>query len=308
MKEYTHLLIDGRNVLYRALFAELKYLRPGEYAREPKNGSIFKAFLKFIRDYQKKFGPKEVHIFWDDKSKNLWRRQKYSEYKCNRKHVTEGMPELLSKYYNLSLIVFENMGIKQYLRDGQEADDLIYSFCKVTDEPCCLLSSDSDLKQIRQRMPNVDIYSPMAKDNYEPVGIPDFDITLQKALMGDSSDNISGYAGIGEKRAAALARDPKALEEFFVSEKAIVIDENKNKVKIGKTLFESNLELVDLSKSPFMDENIEYVKWVKSRDVVYNHSELLRVLRKYKMDSVLEDVHTICIPFANLTIGKSHGK
>lgn len=308
MKEYTHLLIDGRNILYRALFAELKYLRPGDYAREPKNGSIFKAFLKFIREYQKKFSPKQIHIFWDDKGSNLWRRKKYADYKINRKNRADGVPELLNKYYNLSLIVFENMGIKQYLKDGQEADDLIYSFCKATDEPCCLLSSDSDLKQIRQRMPNIDIYSPMAKDGYEPVGIPEYDIAVQKALMGDSSDNIAGYAGVGEKRSSALVKDPRAMEEFLNSDKAIIIDNNNNKIKVGKTLFESNLELVDLEKCPYLNENIEYVKWVQSRNVIYNHSELLRVLRKYKMDSVLEDVHIICVPFANLTIGKSHGK
>lgn len=307
MKEYTHLLIDGRNVLYRALFAEISHIAPGEEVREGKPGQIFRVYLKFLREYLNRFKPKEVHVFWDDKSANLWRRELYSEYKSNRKHVTPGLAALLSRYFNLSLMVLENLGVRQYLRDRQEADDLIYAFCKVTQEPSCLVSSDSDLKQIAQKMSHIDIYGPMAKDSEDPVKIPEFDIVTQKCLMGDDSDNIMGYAGIGEKRAAALARDAKAMEEFLASDRAVVA-EGDQKVKVGKALFESNLSLIDLSRSPHVDENVEYISWAKDRDVAYNHAELIRVLRKYNLSAVLEDVHTTCVPFTQLALGRTHGK
>jgi DNA polymerase-1 len=307
MKEYTHLLIDGRNVLYRALFAEINHLPPGEEVRETKPGQIFRVYLKFLREYLNRFQPKEVHVFWDDKSANLWRRDIFAEYKNNRHHVTPGMGALLSRYFNMSLMVLENLGVRQYLRDKQEADDLIYAFCKVTQEPSCLISSDSDLKQIAQKMSYIDIYGPMAKDSEDPAKLPDCDIILQKSLMGDDSDNIPGYAGIGEKRAAILAKDPKALETFLASEKAVV-DDGEKKVKVGKSLFESNLTLVDLSRSPHVGDNIDYVNWVKEREIQYNHAELMRVLRKYNLSAVLEDVHTNCIPFTRLALGKTHGK
>ncbi len=306
MKEYTHLLIDGRNVLYRALFAEIN-IRPGEEVREGKPGQIFRVYLKFLREYLNRFNPKEVHVFWDDKSSNLWRRDKFPEYKNNRTHVTPGMAALLGKYYSMSVMVLENLGVHQYLRDKQEADDLLYAFCKSTNEPCCLISSDSDLKQIPQGSPHVDIYGPMAKDSWDPVVIPEFSVVHQKSLMGDDSDNIPGYAGIGAKRAAALALNPKAMEEFFASEKSVILEGDK-KVKVGRTLFENNMTLIDLSSSPYVPENIEYITWAKDREVVYNHAELIRILRKYNLSAVLEDVHTTCVPFTRLALGKSHGK
>jgi 5'-3' exonuclease len=307
MKEYTHLLIDGRNVLYRALFAETNHIRPGEEVREGKPGQIFRVYLKFLREYLNRFKPKEVHVFWDDKSANLWRRAKYAEYKNNRKHVTPGLAALLSRYYNMSLMVLDNLGVKQYLREQQEADDLIYAFCRSTSDQCCLISSDGDLKQIPQKMPHIDIYGPMSKDANEPVKMPEFDVVLQKSLMGDDSDNIPGYAGIGEKRAAAMAKDQKARDDFLASEKAVVLDGDK-KVVVGKSLFESNLELIDLARSPHVESNVEYVTWAKERDVVYNHAELIRLLRKYNLSAVLEDVHTTCVPFTQLALGKTNGK
>jgi 5'-3' exonuclease len=154
-------------------------------------------------------------------------------------------------------------------------------------------------------MPNIDIYGPMSKDSVEPAKLPDFDVVLQKSLMGDDSDNIPGYAGIGEKRAAAMARDLKAMEAFFNSEKAIAIEGDK-RVKVGRTLFENNLKLIDLSGSPHVDENTEYVNWVKERDdLVYNYSEMIRILRKYNLSVVLEDIHTNTLPFMRLATGKS---
>lgn len=298
---YDHVLVDGRNILYRAVFAELgKFMKPGEEVHEPRRGIVVKVFLRFLREYLERFRPGEMHVFWDDTHKSLWRREVYPDYKANRKSQFPGMGQFLHRQFAYCLSVLEPMGLKQYLRDGQEADDLLYAFCASTTDRCAVISGDGDLLQIPQAMSHVDLFGPNAKDRGEgPKEVPPYFVVVKKALMGDKSDNIAGYAGIGEKRSTDLAMDESKLTAFLNSEKAVALVD-KDRVHVGSQVFLRNVELIHLGMSPHLDENIDYVRSARKRSLSYDHPEVLRALRKYTLKPVMEDSTRLCVPFSSL--------
>ena len=76
-----------------------------------------------------------------------------------------------------------------------------------------IVSSDTDFIQCVED--NVQLYNPVRKKFIES---PDYDYVLWKSLKGDASDNIDGFAGIGDKKAQKLCTNPEALEKFLLEE------------------------------------------------------------------------------------------
>lgn len=281
---HKHMLVDGRNLVYRAIFAGR-----GDHSFMASGIDIFAVFARFIHYYRNEFRPDSIHIFWDDESKNLWRTKLLPTYKGQRVDG-DNVKRDVYRIIKVSLATYKTLGIRQYFRYGQEADDLIYAFTKVTNESLTIISSDGDLKQIDAS--HTSIYDPSRK-SFTTVKIdPRF-----KALVGDKSDNISGYYKVGPKTANILIEDEKKLKEFLLSDKSL--DENKTVVHNG--LYDKNLKLVDLSLNPHLNENIEYVSSRFKSPIQYDYNLSLETLKKQNVKGMMREAYKLFNSFSTLS-------
>jgi 5'-3' exonuclease len=262
----------------------------------------FVIFLRFISSYINKFRPNSVHIFWDAPSATLWRKQVFPAYKDQRadmykERVGLDVKSELVRQMKVSIKVLQNLNVRQYFRDGQEADDLIYAFAynNPRDEQL-VISSDGDFKQLLYRFNHVKLFNPFTRDLVEK---PERDPVLVKAFTGDASDNIPGYYQIGKARVKPLIDDLRARHEFLNSEKALV-SENGHQSHVGNTLFERNRQLIDLSLSPQLNDNINYIEKKQVSSVNYNLDKIGIMSQEYKLRGLMADTGNLLLPFKNL--------
>lgn len=290
----THLLIDGKNVLYRAVYVKA-------YSKIPNGNHTSNIVLSFLFDYLNKFHPTQIHVFWDSPRSQTWRKQIYPEYKEGRsgtdKISTEDVKKNVNELMEVCMLLFQNMGIKQYYRAGQEADDLIYTFCKMnTKDNIIIISSDKDLLQIIYRFSNVKLHSHLSKHDglYEP--IPTYDPIISKCLSGDKSDNINGYYKVGPVTAKTLSEDIYARNDFFKSDRARarVGDEI---VTIGLDKFKENMRLVDLSMNPHLLDNVLYILERQCQKTSFNLKMVRQIILKYKIRGLTANIATYVAPF-----------
>jgi len=157
--------------------------------------------------------PQYMGVFFDRKAAT-YRHEMFEEYKANR----EAMPdELVSQLVNLKQLI-RSLGIVTREKDGFEADDFIGIYSKVASQagvPCIIYSGDNDLLQLTDGNTSVRITVKGVKEirEYTPAAIlEEFGLEAPqlidvKALKGDSSDNIPGVRGIGEKTALKLVQE-----------------------------------------------------------------------------------------------------
>lgn len=284
----TTLLIDAKNTAYRALFASR-----GE--RDLRNGHYhpFTTWLRFTHVWLEKFKPDSVHVFWDCNKNDVWRRKVLAEYKQHRDDLpaySDDIQHELHQLISAAMDMIPHMGMRQYYRDSQESDDLIYAACRVM-TPCStserrviVISSDSDFMQLKWTMPHVSVYLPCKNCFAEhPICNP----AIQKALCGDKSDNIEGYRGIGPVKSRQLTEDNKKLIEF--------ID------LAGAQKFKRNLALIDLSMNPAHLSNELYVLRETTKDVSYDSKVLGEMAMKHKVRGWMSEYPKMAVAFKRLT-------
>ncbi|UXJ71423.1 5'-3' exonuclease [Lysinibacillus fusiformis] len=209
------LLVDGDNILNRTFHAT-KY----EYKTAPdgRHTNGVSAFLKMVFGYQRKFSANIVVFF--DQGKGF-RKELYPEYKDGRKEKPE---ELIQQFPTLKEVLLA-ADIPSFESDYFEADDLIASSISKLQGHKYILSNDKDLLQlvsddvtvIRKGNKNVDaLITPETFTNEYP-GMTPLQIVDIKALAGDTSDNIKGVPGIGEKGAFNLVQFYGTVENMLVS-------------------------------------------------------------------------------------------
>lgn len=221
--DVKHLYIDGMNFLHRA--------RSGWTAGP---APVVFNFMRSFRSIVEMFSPDRVFFILEGTPKK--RKEAFVEYKSNRV-VEESSPEaaqLIKFYQQVNEIVellTETFPISVIRHPDYECDDTIYNLIKQSPEwvENIVVSNDSDFTQLLNEFSNVKIWNPMKK---AWVSQPEYDYVLWKSLRGDPSDNIPGIPGIGDIKAAALARDHSQLTSF--------LSENNDRA----TVFERNYELI----------------------------------------------------------------
>ncbi len=212
------LIIDGNSILNRAFYG-IKVLTTHD-------GVPTNALVGFLNIYFRLLEQTEadmVAIAFDRKAPTF-RHQMYEAYKAGRK----GMPEELAQQLPLIKELLTYMGCSVVEQDGYEADDILGTLSAKAQEqgvPCYIATGDRDSLQLvgenvtvllaatRMGKPETIMFDPAAV--YEKYGlIPDALIDL-KALMGDTSDNIPGVAGIGEKTALDLLHQFGTLDGVY---------------------------------------------------------------------------------------------
>ena len=208
------LAIDGNSIINRAFYG-IKML-------SNKNGVFTNAIFGFMNIYLKNIAdvqPDAVAVAFDLRSPTF-RHKAVETYKANRK----GMPPELAQQLPLVKELLGLMGVKIVECEGFEADDILGTLskaCSDSGNECFVLTGDRDSLQLIDDKVTVLLttnketihYTPQRFNEdygFEPIRLIDL-----KALMGDSSDNISGVAGIGEKTASALIKEYGTIENLY---------------------------------------------------------------------------------------------
>ena len=210
--------LDGNSIINRAFYGvRLLSTKDGVYTN-----AVF-GFLNIFRKLMDEEKPDSVCVAFDLKAPTF-RHKQYAQYKAQRKP----MPEELRMQIPLLKDVLDAMNVRRCELEGYEADDLIGTMsaaCADKGWECVIVTGDKDsfqlisgttrVKHVKSRMgqtETVDYTVPVFEAEY---GFAPEKIVDLKALMGDSSDNIPGVAGVGEKTALELVRRFGSLEAIY---------------------------------------------------------------------------------------------
>jgi DNA polymerase I len=211
-------LIDGNSLAYRAFFALPESIATAD--GRPTNAIYgFASMLaKILIDYS----PKAVIVAWD----KGWsgREDVYPEYKSQRK----SRPDLLREQWPHLAPLAEAFGFRNVAVEGFEADDVIATLTRQASEagvPVMIVSGDRDVYQlvgdgVRVMTTSRGVTDTKVYDHdgvIERYGVPPHLVTDFIGLKGDSSDNIPGVPGIGDKTAAQLLQQYGSLEKVLES-------------------------------------------------------------------------------------------
>lgn len=292
----NHLLIDGKNAIYRAVYAGYndKYFQANNY-------DYFSILIKFFAKYRDLFSPENCHIFWDSPSNDSWRCEVFPEYKAQRKDlVKDEVKAEVNRQIAVAIEALQYLGFRQYFRRNMEADDLIYAFCRASmGTEVVIISSDADFQQIIFNHPTVKLHNPLNKHKELYETVPDFDPVLVKAFTGDKSDNINGFYYVGKVKSRRFAEDLQERYLFLESERA----KTQNGLGVdsaGIPLYRRNRLLVDLSLCPELLDNILYVEKKLLRTPVFDADRFMQVMRKHKINGIFRLAEQYVRPFETL--------
>lgn len=231
-------VIDGKSVFYRGYYA-----MPGLATKDgTPTGGVF-GFASLAIELIKKLEPDYVAVAWDKPKTNIRRRKEiYPDYKAGRKPAPPDFYEQIPILHEL----LEAFGWPLYELDDYEADDILGTFALEAAEKdieTCLLTSDLDALQLIA--PHTKVYAlKNGLSNIEEFDVAHFEekygINVHqfldlKSLKGDSSDNLPGVPGIGEKTGVQLLQEYGTLDNIYEH-----LDDIKpsvaNKLRAGKDL------------------------------------------------------------------------
>lgn len=282
------ILVDGNNLLFRSYYATAYN---GNFMKNSKGfptNALF-GFSNMINKIILEEKPTYILVAFD-KGKTF-RHEKYSEYKAGRIE----MPDELRLQFPIAKKLLELMGIKYYEIENYEADDIIGTFSKFCDNTKytgTIISSDKDLLQLITD--SVDIKLLKSKDYirynpesfYEEYKIKPINIIDLKSLMGDSSDNIKGVKGIGEKTALKLLQEYKTLNGIYEN-----IDKISGKIKEklidGKNDAYISYELATIVTNVPIEISIDDIKYKGNQaglNDLYEELEFYSFLKKDKVE------------------------
>lgn len=211
-------VIDGKSVFYRGYFA-----MPGLSTKDgTPTGGVF-GFASLAIEIIKKLEPDYVCVAWDKKGTSIRRRLEIlPTYKAGRKTPPDDFFAQIPILHEL----LDAFGWPLLESDDYEADDIMGTLAKQAEEQgieTCLVSSDLDMLQLvsphtkvyamKKGLANIEEYDPATLEDKLGIRVDQF-LDL-KSLKGDSSDNIPGVAGIGEKTATALLREYDTLDGIY---------------------------------------------------------------------------------------------
>ena len=205
------ILVDGSSYLYRAFFASQQAdLRT---AAGVPTGAI-RLMTNMLRSLLKQYPDSPVAVVFDAKGKSF-RNDLYPEYKANR----AAMPDELRSQVAPIHAIIRAMGLPLLVIEGVEADDVIGTLARqATEQQIEILISTGDKDMAQLVSPHVTLIDTMKGEVtdrqgvIERFGVPPELIIDYLALMGDSSDNIPGMAGVGPKTAVALLQGIGGIE------------------------------------------------------------------------------------------------
>ncbi len=283
-------MVDGNNLLFRSYYATAY---SGNFMQNskgfPTNGLY--GFVNMINKIIAEEKPTYMLVAFD--RGRTFRHDLYDDYKADRIE----MPDDLKKQFPIAKEILSYMGVKHYEIDDYEADDIIGTFAQYCNKDKnfygTIISSDRDLLQLISKDVEVKLLKQKDfirynidnfKDEYQiqPTHVVDL-----KALQGDSSDNIPGVKGIGEKTALKLLQEYETLDNIYQN-----IDNISGKLKEKLLQDKENAylsyQLAQINTTAPLKINLDDIK-VQKKD----EEKLLALYRDLEFFSFLQPVKKV---------------
>ena len=212
------IIIDGNSIINRAYYG----IRPLSTKSGIPTNAIY-GFMNIMLKYIDEVSPDYICVAFDLKAPTF-RHKMFDAYKAQRK----GMPDDLAAQLPHLKELLSAMNITQLSLEGYEADDIIGTVSRMCDEEgikCGIVTGDKDDLQLASknttvlltttRMGQTTTEALDETEVFEKLGVTPTEFIAVKALMGDSSDNIPGVKGIGEKSAFELLKTFHSLDNLY---------------------------------------------------------------------------------------------
>ena len=287
IKKNSFLIIDGNSIMNRAFYG-IKLLAT-------KDGLYTNAIYGFLNIYfmmQEKLNPKYVAVAFDV-SAPTFRHKMYSEYKAGR----HAMPVELKSQMPLIKEVLDALNIPILEKEGFEADDILGTVAALNTKngiPTYILTGDRDSFQLISDTATVVLpTTKMGKTEYtyytpellyEKYAIRPNQVPDVKALMGDSSDNIPGVPGIGEKTAYPLINKYESIEKIYENVRGLDISPSvMGKLEKFEESARQSKVLATINTNVELNINYESLKLTEP-----NMPELIKLFTRFEFKKFIE--------------------
>ena len=253
------MIIDGNSLVNRAFFAIQRPMitKEGIYTQ-----GIF-GFLSMLSKIRADHSPTHMLVAYDRKAPTF-RHLEYTDYKAGRKK----MPDELAMQMPILKEVLAAMGIYQYEKDGFEADDIIGTTARMAEDAglkAIVITGDRDALQLatdstsviitKKGISEFKLYDDAAmKEEY---GFDHEQFIDYKALRGDTSDNIPGIPGVGEKTAIKLVQQFGSLDRLMANLDKVDSEKLRQKIEEGAQSALMSRRLATIVKNVPVDYTVE---------------------------------------------------
>ena len=283
-------LIDGNSLSFRAFYA-LPLL--SNHAGIHTNAVY--GFAMLLEKIIKEEKPNHFLVAFDA-GKTTCRHSKYSEYKGGRQKT----PPELSEQFPYIRQLLDAYHIKRYELDNYEADDIIGTLSRQADEEdfeTIIITGDRDLTQLatdnvtiyytKKGVTDVDHYTPkFIAEKYN--GLVPKQIIDMKGLMGDTSDNIPGVAGVGEKTAIKLLNQFESVEGVYEHIEEVTAKKLKEKLINSKDDALMSKDLATINVHSPIEVSLEDTKLTLQDDT----TKKIELFKKLEFKQLLADIDT----------------
>ena len=280
-------LIDGYSILNRAFYG----IHAGMTNFEGLHTNAVYGFLNILLKILDEEKPDYLAVAFDVKAPTF-RHRLYDAYKGTRK----GMPDELHEQVPVTKEVLRAMEIPTVELPGYEADDILGTLaarCEKQNLAVVLVSGDRDLLQLASqktkiRIPRTKAGTTTVEDYYdtdvkERLGVTPLEFIDVKALMGDSSDNIPGVPGIGEKTAYALIQTYHSLEAVYENLESVKPERAKKALMGGREMAELSKTLAAIDRDCPVEFSLE-----EARVGALFTPEAYEIMKRLELKSLLK--------------------
>lgn len=287
------ILVDGNNLVFRSYYATAYSGNIMKNSKGFPTNALY-GFISMMNKILTEEKPEYIAVAFDI-GKNF-RREKYDFYKAGRMET----PTELKMQMPKAKEILDAMGIKYLELEPYEADDIIGTLARMAEiDPeydATIISSDRDLLQLISNQVEVKLlkskdyirYNP--ETFYEDYGIEPIKVIDLKALSGDTSDNIPGVKGVGEKTAIKLLQEYGSIEGIYENLSSISgklkekLENDKGSAFMSKELAtiykEVPLNIIDFEQIKYRGANEERLS------EIYEDLEFFSLLKNFKKEEI----------------------
>ena len=281
------LALDGNSIINRAFYGiKLLTTKDGQYTN-----AVY-GFINILNKLIEREEPDGIAVAFDLKAPTF-RHKQYAEYKAGRK----GMPDELASQMPILKEWLTLSGYTCIECEGFEADDILGTLglaCEQSDNECVISTGDRDSLQLisdktrvllaATKMGHPEIINYTKEALFEKYGLSPEEMIELKALMGDSSDNIPGVAGVGEKTATDLISRFHNIDYIYENLESLDIkDSVRKKLDAGKESAFLSRELGTICKTAPINTNVEDYRIKPAQK-----TELARLMTKLEFFKLME--------------------
>lgn len=281
------ILIDGNNLMFRSYYATAYSGNMMKNSKGMPTNALF-GFASMLNKIIAEESPSYMAVAFDI-GKNF-RKEEYDFYKEGRIET----PDELKTQMPIAREILDKMGIKHFELAPYEADDIVGTIVKMTEEDkdfaSLIVSSDKDLLQLISDETEVKLLKQQGFIRYnhetfvKDYGIEPIRMIDLKALMGDQSDNIPGVKGIGEKTALKLLQEYDSIENLYDNIDKIT-GKTKEKLENDREMAFISKKIATIYKDVHLNINLEDLKYE------YNiTNELIDLFKELEFFSLLKNM------------------